>query len=101
MRELYAERLKVLLDSARSRLAGRLDISTVEAGLQTLGWLRNRAKAEEVAELARRRDVEIVLLEDYAWGRVARGGIVLGFAAVDPPELKRGVEELAVILERF
>jgi len=101
MRELYAERLKVLLDSARSRLAGRLDISTVEAGLQTLGWLRNRARAEEVAELARRRDVEIVLLEDYAWGRVARGGIVLGFAAVDPPELKRGVEELAVILERF
>src|SRR5580692_4640415 len=54
MRELYAERLKVLLDSARSRLAGRLDISTVEAGLQTLGWLRNRARAEEVAELARR-----------------------------------------------
>ena len=84
MRELYAERLKVLLESARSRLAGKLDISTVEAGLQTLGWLRNRAKAEEVAELARRRDVEIVLLEDYAWGRVPTGGIVLGICGRRP-----------------
>jgi GntR family transcriptional regulator/MocR family aminotransferase len=100
MRELYAERLTVLLESARSHLAGKLDISTVEAGLQTLGWLRGRTRAEPIADLARARDVEIVPLKDYAWGRVPRGGIVLGFAAVDPRELRRGVQELARILEK-
>ena len=39
MRGVYAERLSVLLQSARERLAGLLDISSVEAGLQTVGWL--------------------------------------------------------------
>jgi GntR family transcriptional regulator / MocR family aminotransferase len=100
MRELYAERLTVLLESVRSRLAGMLDISTVEAGLQTLGWLRGHVSAERLAERAQRRDVEIVPLKQYAWSRTPRGGIVLGFAAVDPRELKRGVEELARLLEK-
>jgi GntR family transcriptional regulator/MocR family aminotransferase len=100
MRELYAERLLVLLEAARSQLVGRLDISSVEAGLQTLGWLRGRIGAERVAELARDRDVEIVPLKQYAWGRAQRRGIVLGFAAVDPRELRRGVEILTRLLEK-
>ena len=99
MRELYAERLLVLLEAARSRLAGMLEISQVEAGLQTLGWLRGRG-AEQIAQLARERDVEIVPLKQYAWGRAPRNGIVLGFAAVDPRELRRGVEELARIFDK-
>ena len=39
MRELYAERLSVLLESSRSQLGGLLEIPSVEAGLQTVGWL--------------------------------------------------------------
>jgi GntR family transcriptional regulator/MocR family aminotransferase len=101
MRELYAERLLVLLEAARSRLDGLLDISSVEAGLQTVGWLRGRIGAERVAELAAQRDVEVVPLAQYSWGRTRRGGIVLGFAAVDPRELRRGTEELAHVLEKI
>jgi GntR family transcriptional regulator/MocR family aminotransferase len=92
--------LLVLLEAARSQLVGRLDISSVEAGLQTLGWLRGRIGAERVAELARDRDVEIVPLKQYAWGRAQRRGIVLGFAAVDPRELRRGVDILTRLLEK-
>ena len=40
MREIYAERLSVLLEEARAKLAGLVEISDVEAGLQTIGWLR-------------------------------------------------------------
>jgi GntR family transcriptional regulator/MocR family aminotransferase len=39
MRQIYAERLSVLMEQARSRLAGLLEISPVEAGLQTTGYL--------------------------------------------------------------
>ncbi len=46
MRELYAERLAVLLESSRSRLAGLLEIPSVEAGLQTVGWLAPGIRAE-------------------------------------------------------
>jgi GntR family transcriptional regulator / MocR family aminotransferase len=98
MRELYAERLSVLLEGARENLHELLEISTVEAGLQTVGWLKRGLRAEEVAELAAKRNVEVVPLSRYASGRSRREGLILGFAAVDPRELRRGVEELARVL---
>jgi len=98
MRELYAERLAVLLECAREKLAGSVEISTVEAGLQTVGWLKRGIPAERVAALAALRDVEVVPLSRYASGRSRREGVILGFAAVDPRELRRGVEELARVL---
>jgi GntR family transcriptional regulator/MocR family aminotransferase len=99
MRELYAKRLSVLLEGAREKLGEMLEISTVEAGLQTVGWLKPRLKAEWVAELAARRNVEVVPLSLYASGRSRREGLILGFAAVDPKELRRGVDELARALK--
>jgi GntR family transcriptional regulator/MocR family aminotransferase len=99
MRELYAERLGVLLECARERLAGALEISTVEAGLQTVGWLKRGIGAERVAALAAERGVEVVPLSRYASGRSRREGLILGFAAVDPRELRRGVEELGQLLD--
>lgn len=98
MRELYAERLAVLLECAKDNLADALEISNVEAGLQTVGWLKRGQKAERVAELAAGRDVEVVPLSQYASGRSRREGLILGFAAVDPKELRRGVEELVRVL---
>jgi GntR family transcriptional regulator / MocR family aminotransferase len=101
MRELYAERLNVLLEAAENRLAGLVDISKVEAGLQTVGWLRGRFGAERAADLARQRNVELVPLKQYAWGAADPRAVVLGFAAVDPREITRGVEELVWVLEKI
>jgi GntR family transcriptional regulator / MocR family aminotransferase len=98
MRELYAERLSVLLECARERIGDALEISTVEAGLQTVGWLPQGVSAERAAELAAVRDVEVVPLGRYASGRSPRDGLILGFAAVDPKELRRGVAELAKVI---
>jgi GntR family transcriptional regulator/MocR family aminotransferase len=95
MREIYAERLQVLLESAKEKLKESLEISNVEAGLQTVGWLRRGLRARRVAEMAAGRQVEVVPLDVYASGRSRPEGVVLGFAAVDPRELRRGVEELA------
>lgn len=99
MREVYAERLSVLLDAARERLAGLLEISTVEAGLQTVGWLREGIDGEAAAEAAAARGVEVTPLSRYFRRRPEREGLQLGFAAVDANELRRGVRELAVALE--
>src|SRR5882762_5364038 len=100
MREVYAERLGVLLKGAREKLMGLVEISNVEAGLQTIGWLRDGVSAEQVAAAAAKKDVEVIPLQRYAFGRVPGNGIVLGFAAVEPRELRRGVEELASVLRR-
>lgn len=99
MREMYAERLSVLLAGAHEKLAGILEISSVEAGLQTVGWLKNRMDAEDAARAAERHQVEIIALNNYASGRAPRNGLVLGFAAVDPKELRRGVDQLAMALK--
>jgi GntR family transcriptional regulator / MocR family aminotransferase len=99
MRETYAERLGVLLECARERLEGALAISDIEAGLQTVGWLKGRMNAESVAARAAERDVETVPLTRYASGVSPNNGLVLGFAAVAPRELRRGVEELARALK--
>jgi GntR family transcriptional regulator / MocR family aminotransferase len=100
MREVYAERLDVLLTAAREKLDGRVRISSVEAGLQTIGWLQNNVRAESAARAAAERNVELVPLKGYAYGRSNPNGVVLGFAAVEPKELRRGVEELTRVLDK-
>jgi GntR family transcriptional regulator / MocR family aminotransferase len=98
MRQLYADRLGVLVESVQGRLSGLLTLSSVEAGLRTVGWLQGRISAEAVSQAAAARDVEAVPLGRCAFGRSPRNGLLLGFAAVDKKELKRGVQELARVL---
>jgi GntR family transcriptional regulator/MocR family aminotransferase len=99
MREIYAERLSVLLEEARLRLAGLLEISSVEAGLQTAGWLCGGIDAESAATAAAKRHVDVTPLARYSQGKVVPEGLQMGFAAVDAKEIRRGVRELAISLE--
>jgi GntR family transcriptional regulator/MocR family aminotransferase len=99
MRELYAERLATLLDAAGKHLAGLLEIPPIDAGLRTVGWLQGGITAERAAQAAAEHAVEVIPLGRYAHGRVRKDGLVLGFAAVDSRELRRGVDQLARALE--
>jgi GntR family transcriptional regulator/MocR family aminotransferase len=99
MRNVYAERLSVLLECAEQSLAGLLEISGVEAGLQTAGWLSGGIDSELAATAAAKRDVEVTPLSRYSHGRMAREGLQLGFAAMNAKEIQRGVRELAISLE--
>jgi GntR family transcriptional regulator / MocR family aminotransferase len=98
MRQIYGERLAVLLDRARHELAGALELSNIEAGLQTTGWLAPGIDGESVAAAAAERDVDVVPLARYARRKLKRDGLQLGFAAVDAQEIRRGVRELAIAL---
>jgi GntR family transcriptional regulator/MocR family aminotransferase len=100
MRESYGARLAVLLESARKQLAGLLAVSPVEAGLQTVGWLERDIDGVTAAAAAARRNLEVIPLSRYARPPIAREGLLLGFAAVDVPEIQRGVRELAMALTR-
>ena len=95
MRQLYGERLAVLIEAAKQHLAGILELRNVEAGLRTVGWLKHGISAERIAREAAKHDVEVIPLSRYAYGRSRQNGLVLGFAAVGERELKRGIEELA------
>ncbi|MBV8200571.1 MAG: PLP-dependent aminotransferase family protein [Acidobacteria bacterium] len=99
MRQVYAERRSALVEHAAERLAGLLEISSVEAGLQTVGWLRGGIDGETAASAAARRQVEVTPLVRYTGEPLANDGLQLGFAAVGPQEIRRGVEDLAAALE--
>ncbi len=104
MREVYAERLSILLEGVRRHLDGLLDLVGVEAGLQMAGWLAEGIDDVRAAGAAARRDVDVTPLSRYLRGGGRRGrgvrqGLQLGFAAVDPEEIRRGVRDLAVALE--
>jgi GntR family transcriptional regulator/MocR family aminotransferase len=89
MRQLYADRLAVLT----KQLAGVIELSPIEAGLQTIGWLPRGYSGAAIANACRERDVEV---SPIRWGR--REGLQLGFAAVGERELVRGAGELAEVL---
>ncbi len=99
MRAVYAERLSVLVESARQSLGGLLEISHVEAGLQTTAWLQKGMNAMAAAAAADRGNVEVIPLSRYARRPLEREGLVLGFAAVGVEEIRRGVRELRTALE--
>jgi GntR family transcriptional regulator/MocR family aminotransferase len=98
MREIYAERLHVLLEGAQQQLAGLLEIPPIEGGLQTVGWLNPGVDAREVARAAAARNVEVVPLSEFSRGGKLRQGLQIGFAAVDRKEIERGVRELRQVL---
>lgn len=100
MREVYAERLSVLLQDAGGKLGGLLEISEIEPGLQTVGWLCRGIDGESATRAAAARDVKVFPLSRYSRGRMAREGLQLGFAAVGPHEIRRGVQDLAIALEQ-
>jgi GntR family transcriptional regulator / MocR family aminotransferase len=77
-----------------------LEISSVEAGLQTVGWLNEGMDGEAVARATAARGVEAIPMIRHTRGRVARQGLQLGFAAVDAAEIRRGAWELAMVLEK-
>jgi GntR family transcriptional regulator/MocR family aminotransferase len=99
MRQIYAERLNALFHCAKQNLTGLLEISGVEAGLQTVGWLKRGVNGKSAAAAAAQRNVEVVPLSIYGQGNVASAGLQLGFAAVDIKEIRRGVQDLAIALE--
>jgi GntR family transcriptional regulator / MocR family aminotransferase len=104
MRELYSERLGVLLELGNRHLSGMMEISEIEAGLQTVGWLVKGLDDREAARAASERGLDTTALTHFyrsqqELGRRERHGLQLGFAAVGPREIRRGVEELARSLD--
>jgi GntR family transcriptional regulator/MocR family aminotransferase len=99
MRQVYAERRSVLQESAHKTLAGLLEITGVEAGLQTAAWLCGGLNGESAAAVAATRNVEVTPLSRYSQGTNTREGLHLGFAAVNVKEIRHGVRELAIALD--
>lgn len=99
MRQVYADRIGVLKDAADLWLAGTLDVVRADAGMRTIGWLNRDRSDRRSAETARAAGLEVVALSAFATRAAVPPGLLLGFAGIPPPELRRGVQVLARALE--
>jgi GntR family transcriptional regulator/MocR family aminotransferase len=98
MRTLYAERQEALVDAASRELAGLLEVGPAEAGMNLVGWLPDGVDDREASQCAARHGVEARALSLYRMEPSCRGGLVLGYAAFAPPEIREGVARLACAL---
>jgi GntR family transcriptional regulator / MocR family aminotransferase len=100
MRDLYANRLAALQHEARRYLAGLLDVSSIQAGLNTVGLLRNGMESRQAEVVAANYGIEAPGLDRFTLKRGQVEGLLLGFAAFDEREIRRGIVTLAGALER-
>jgi GntR family transcriptional regulator/MocR family aminotransferase len=101
MRGLYQERLECLIEEAARRCGGLMRVTSGGTGLHALGDLAMGLDDQRAAEEAAARGVEVSPLSLYRLdGREEprRNALLLGFAPVDPPAIRLGMERLAAAL---
>ena len=99
MNGIYQERQATLIEAVRQQLAGELEIKLTATGLHVMGWLPPDVDDRQVWQLAMPRGVDVPPLSAHARLPQPRGGLVLGYARVRPPEIRAGVDRLAMALE--
>lgn len=99
MRQVYGQRLQALQAAVRTHLAGRLELSPIEAGLQTAGLLTAGLSSDGVAAAAAADGIDVTPLTRYARRPLDVDGLLLGFAAVQEDEIAQGVEQLARVFD--
>jgi GntR family transcriptional regulator / MocR family aminotransferase len=100
MRNLYAGRLAALREGGHQYLRGLLEISDVRAGLYTVGFLANGMNSWQAEKEAAARGVEVIALDRYTLNRPDPKGLLLGFGAFDESTIRKGLLQLAAVLER-
>ncbi|HMJ07355.1 MAG TPA: PLP-dependent aminotransferase family protein [Pyrinomonadaceae bacterium] len=100
MRRLYEERQEVLISVAKEHLTGLLEIERSVSGMHVIGWLNEGMQDTTVAENARALGVKTSAVSSYSltkWQQ--RGGLVLGYTAIDGKQIKKAIKQLAQAIE--
>ncbi|HYC03769.1 MAG TPA: PLP-dependent aminotransferase family protein [Azospirillaceae bacterium] len=102
-RQTYQERQEALVDAAKRRWSGAIELVPSAAGLHALARLAPGLSDTALQAQAARHSVEVMALSPYhaAPGPATPQGLVLGFAAFGPALINRAAERLAVVLERM
>jgi GntR family transcriptional regulator/MocR family aminotransferase len=98
MRMLYAERQAVLVKAARRELDGLLEVPAAESGMHLIGWLPEGVSDQAASRQAAQEGVVAQPLSPYGLTPQLRGGLLLGYAALAPRQIREGVRLLATAL---
>jgi GntR family transcriptional regulator/MocR family aminotransferase len=95
MRTLYAERQATLVRAAAREFGGLLDVQAAQAGMHLVGWLPPGVDDFSASRSAQEAGITARPLSSFASSNTRRGGLLLGYAALRPSEIREGVRRLA------
>src|SRR5260370_20349289 len=99
MRALYQERQSVLVESIRQELSGLLDAQSSDGGMHVVGWLPKGVHDVVASQRAAACGVFTRPLSSCSIGKFPQGGLLLGYAALNPNRIPEDVQKLAVALQ--
>ncbi len=95
MRTLYAERQQALLKAAAREWAGFIEVSPCDAGMQLVGWLPDGVDDRAFSRRAAAEGVIATPISPLSVTGLKRGGLLLGYTAIGPRQIREGVKRLA------
>ena len=95
MRTLYSARQAALVEALRKEAGGMLEVEPSDAGLQLTAWLPEGLDDREVSREAASRGLESRPMSLFYAGEPGRAGVILGYAAFNEREIRRGAVEFA------
>lgn len=101
MRTLYAERQAILVKAAARELGGLLEVRPAEAGMYLIGWLPPGVDDQAASRVAAEHGIAVDPLSPLSLKPVPRGGLLLGYAALNARQIREGVRKLAEALRRL
>ena len=93
MRTHYAERAEAFATAAASEWRELVELGSVGAGLNVVGWLKNGAEAE-YARVAAANGFQAIPLARYTVEAKLRPGFLFGFGAYTPLQIRRAAQDL-------
>lgn len=101
MRALYAKRQAAMVAELRKRLGGRLSVSPDESGMHLIGYLDDAVDDVALSKAAVDRGVVVAALSRLYIDAPPRKGLMLGYAGVAEPTMRRAVATLAGAFDAF
>lgn len=98
MLKIYEERRNTLTESLTKLAQNRIRVSHSVAGLHLTGWIKGKIDMARLARLAAESGVGIYPLTPY-FLKQPRPGLLFGYSAISPDDIRRGIRRLASILE--
>jgi GntR family transcriptional regulator/MocR family aminotransferase len=95
---LYRERQEALIEAIRNEDRGMLEVTAGGTGMYLVAWLNPGVNDDAVARAAVAHDVDVVPLSTFAIKPLVRSGLVLGFSAYEPWQIRAAVKRLCAAM---
>ncbi len=89
-----------MIETLRERLGDVVETWDTEAGMHTVAWLPPQVEDSRISAEAARVGLFALPASGFAIRPLARGGLLLGYAAFKPAVIRKGVRDLESIIRQ-